>query len=370
MLKRILCFLLAAFMVLLPGGPAWADAKKAQIIPICVVLAKGQHAWSIAEGGSLVTEDEATFNKRAGKVIYVHDAKAPHDSVLKLPSKFHHLRCPGDTRKTLPKPGGSSGTGSSGQTGTGSSAQSGSGSSGQSGSGSSSSAQNQRDIDRIFNPGRTLTWIDQLAQNMVIAGAFVSGMTGETLRHPQGVAGGMPGGKNIGGPNLPILQLVVGTAMVALAVVTTVGMFEQKLLEATKKKVPAIFPEGSIDKQVADDLLKLYGDELPNALHQLKTVLPYDIAQKFTKGYGHVFEGHHLFEREMMTKLGVGGADKAPVVILLKDQHKKMTAALAAEKATKPQPISMADLWAVYEKVYGGTPHYLDAIRHYFRDVL
>jgi hypothetical protein len=78
---------------------------------------------------------------------------------------------------------------------------------------------------------------------------------------------------------------------------------------------------------------------------------------------GGRWQAHHLVERSMADRFGLGNADKMPSVILTEAEHKSITAQL---NAAKKHVRDAQQLWQAYQEVYKTHPHWLKAIESYF----
>ena len=111
-------------------------------------------------------------------------------------------------------------------------------------------------------------------------------------------------------------------------------------------------------------IAKELGKDAAEALAQNSAVMPYKIAAKFTAGHKGAYQAHHIIEQQWVGKYIKGNVDKMPAVILDRATHERLTAELAAET---PRIRDITTLWAAYQKVYRGHPHWLTAIAPYFK---
>jgi hypothetical protein len=203
---------------------------------------------------------------------------------------------------------------------------------------------------------------------MVIAGAFQSGDVSGDLKDPNGSRYGIANGKNIGGPDSLALQLAAGTFMMLKNPLRTTAAFGRKIAQAARQKGVLIIAEARLFPQgIAKELVETYGKDMAPSLHQLKTIMPYSRASMFTKGWAYLYQAHHIFEVAMMEQLGMGSAADAPAIILKKEEHEAISAALDAARArlgtTTP---NKEQLWKIYKEVYKNDPNWLKAIASYF----
>jgi hypothetical protein len=101
-----------------------------------------------------------------------------------------------------------------------------------------------------------------------------------------------------------------------------------------------------------------------NGLNHLFEILPYEQAQKLTRGFDSQISAHHILEVRWANKLGIKNTNKLPSVILPWNVHDKFTSDLAREWAGKNP--TKGQIWNAYQKVYSKYPDWLRAIRRYF----
>ena len=107
----------------------------------------------------------------------------------------------------------------------------------------------------------------------------------------------------------------------------------------------------------------------------MQTIMPYSMAEKFTKDLGNAFQAHKIFERRALKGLkdSEKGFEKLPAVILTKEEHQEITNALAqAWKAYGPKkprdPVTVEQLRAIYNAAYAKKyPHWLEIIEKQLR---
>jgi hypothetical protein len=136
-------------------------------------------------------------------------------------------------------------------------------------------------------------------------------------------------------------------------------------MEAIKKKTPLFIKTvGDLSEEAAEALAREHGAAIADALNKVGGIGPYKLWRKFTAGLSGRWQAHHLLERKMMGKWGLGDPDLAPSVILTEAQHKTITAELSA---LTPKARDVNQLWEAYQKAYKANPEWLEAIKPYFK---
>lgn len=196
--------------------------------------------------------------------------------------------------------------------------------------------------------------------------AIVSGNASGPLYHPQGSTSGIPGGQNVGAFSFPPLQLGVSLVQILSSAGMTPKSFTDDVMKFANQGQRTVVKElNETTLKVADDLLAQYGGAMAPALRDMQTIMPYAMAEKFTKAFGGKFQAHKIFERRAFKHFEMEGVEKAPAIILDKEVHEQISAELA--RRWKPPPRSKEALRKMYEEVYAAHPHWLKAIEHYFQ---
>ena len=123
---------------------------------------------------------------------------------------------------------------------------------------------------------------------------------------------------------------------------------------------------------LADDLIKNHGQyPMAQGLQEMQTIMPYSMAEKFTKDLGNAFQAHKIFERQALKRLkgSEAGFEKLPAVILTEAEHKHITKLLNDEwkKLPKEGAVTPAQLRAIYKEAYRAYPHWLEIIEKQLR---
>jgi hypothetical protein len=232
------------------------------------------------------------------------------------------------------------------------------------------------------------TALDKFAEEMAYAGAIANQQFDADTHRPDSQRYGIPGGKNVNGPNSPAAQATAGGVLVVVAVLSAAG-FEKKLKAAFAKKAPIPIEDmARVGKETVEDLVKSAAKELQQTslkrsgkalaeevalkdarqavaemLNQTKTIGPYEAMQRFTQKLGSEYQAHHILEKSMVEKFKLGDPDKVPSVILSAVEHKKLTAELASKT---PKAETLQELWEAYKNAYEDYPNWLEAIKPYF----
>ena len=217
----------------------------------------------------------------------------------------------------------------------------------------------------------------------MFAGKLATADTSAPATTANGSRYGMPGGRNVGGFSFPALQAGVGLASIVIGVGMKPQDFIKKVVEKTGLGKPVIVKELNADAlKLADDMIKDYGEYvMAESIRKQKIIMPYGMAQKFTANLDNAFQAHKIFERQALKdvlkykgKALDEAVEKAPAIILTKEQHKVITDALAkawkeqVAKAAKVQgELTKENLREIYKKVYAANPHWLEAIESYLR---
>jgi len=210
------------------------------------------------------------------------------------------------------------------------------------------------------------TEFDKFAQELALAAGLVSLEPGHDLHREDGKKYGIVGGENEDGWNLPELQAAVAFLQLSSAVRAQVRMFDAKLKEAGRKKLPLVIEKTEeLSKEAIEYLRKKYGaKKLAGSLADMQVIGPYDVMSQFTDGLGGAYQAHHILEEAMASKLGLTKElDKIPSVILTEAEHKRITKLL---KDMRPKKLDRRTLWKLYEDVYEPFPHWLEAVKPYF----
>jgi hypothetical protein len=249
--------------------------------------------------------------------------------------------------------------------------------------------------------GPPLSFSEILTRNLSIVGALASGDTSGSLKDPNGSRYGMLGGKNVGGPDLQILQAAAGTfAIIGIPLKTGKDLITKVTRALGQRKAPAILDPKVLSREIAEKLaeepkqidvldaiealkrgeeitLESFGKAMAISLREAQVILPYSRAQIFTAGWEAKYQAHHIFEVRWMKELGLGEAAKdAPAIILSKAEHEAITLKLAdagkmlldnVKKTGKK--LDPADVWQMYQEVYKDQPNWLRAIEGYFPKV-
>ena len=326
---------------------------------------------------NVTTEDEYKAQVAKATVVFYLDPSAPPESIWHFGPDIK-VRCPGKA----PMPydqwvAKNSGAGSqqsgktnagAGTSGTGTSTTSTTPKAGSSPPSSTSSPNGQ---------GPALSVFEQIVNNMAVGGALAQGNTSGSLNAPNGHRNGIPGGKNVGGFSFPLLQAGVATFQILNGLGVSVS--PKKLIDlihiASKKGQRTVIEKA--DKaalDLADDLIKNHGQyPMAKGLEEMQTIMPYSMAEKFTKDLGNAFQAHKIFERQALDRLKLSdkGFEKLPAVILTKEEHQKITNALAqAWKTYAPGKgkVSPEQLRKIYNDAYAAKyPHWLEIIEKQLR---
>ncbi len=224
--------------------------------------------------------------------------------------------------------------------------------------------------------GPALSVFEQLVNNMAVGGALAQGNTSGSLNAPNGHRNGIPGGKNVGGFSFPALQGAVAAYQIINAVGVSPKSFIDLVHKASKKGQRTVIEKA--DKaalDLADDLIKNHGQyPMAKGLEEMQTIMPYSMAEKFTKDLGNAFQAHKIFERRALDKLkqSDAGFEKLPAVILTKEEHQEVTNLLNAAwnklGPKKGQQATVEELRAIYKAAYANKyPHWLEIIEKQLR---
>lgn len=361
-----------------PGKPA----RVIPVIHVCVKppgLDKDTLQWAAtrAQTGTTYTTNIQQFNEAIATAdrIFVYDDNAPPESVYEFGPPYDQLRCKGkpppkprDAEKELAKRratfeemvrdalaqkkgdhnheglGGSpEPTWSSSATGT----------------------------------GKSLSFFEAVVRQTLIAQGVLSGDTSGNLKDPNGQRYGIPSGKNPNGPNSFFLQFMASTFMFLPKAVKSGTELAKKIAAAANKNAILIIARPDfLPKPIVQGLVKRYGDQMAGSLAKMQTIMPYSRASMFTEGWQYLYQSHHILEEAMAKKtFKFTNLDDLPAIVLTDLEHKAITKKLndarkeilqRAKKDLKA-PLSEAELWELYQKVYGKEhPLWLESIRSYF----
>ena len=219
--------------------------------------------------------------------------------------------------------------------------------------------------------GVAKTPFEKFAEEMAYAGAIGNQQFNEDTKRPDGKRYGIPGGKNVNGPNNPVAQATAGAVLVTAAVISAAG-FDKKMLEALKKKVPLLIRgSGKVAEEAAEKLVEAtiakQGEKarlfLADALNKNGAIGEYSVMAKFTDKLGGRVQAHHIIEQQFAKLFKLGNPDRIPAVLLTEAEHKAMTAALRVETAGVKDAQA---LWKAYQRAYKDHPAWLAAIKSYF----
>jgi hypothetical protein len=208
---------------------------------------------------------------------------------------------------------------------------------------------------------------DNAAEQLALAAGLANLDVGEDIHRKDGKQHGIVGGSNPSGIDHVAAQAAVAALILGMAVLTAPGKaFVKRLETAIQKKQPLILKEAAeLTEETAEELAKHYGAQIADALAHNGAIGPYRLWKKFTSGLGSQYQAHHILEKAMARDLQLAkNFDDLPSVILTDAQHKKITAAL---REKKPTINGVQDLWDTYQKVYKDHPHWLEAIKPYFK---
>jgi len=210
------------------------------------------------------------------------------------------------------------------------------------------------------------TEFDKFAEQLALAAGLVNLEPGHDLHREDGKKYGIVGGENEDGFNHPALQAAVAFLQLSSAVRAQVRMFDAKLKEAGRKKLPVVIQKSEeLSKEAIEYLRKKYGaKKLAGSLADMQVIGPYDVMSQFTDGLGGVYQAHHILEEAMARDLGLTKElDKIPSVILTEAEHKAITAKLRdwGNRGASPKK-----LWKAYQEAYASKPEWLEAIQKYF----
>ena len=357
-------------------------------VPVCVRppgIPADAKQWAAIKGatGARFTRDEEEYAKEVANaaIIFIFDENAPPESVYYFVTDAKKLRCPG---KPLPKPlqeiVGSGSMPLLGQmVANGAKAAKGDPKKGSSETTTTSSPDGK---------GPALDFLEQVTRELVIAGALSAGDTSGSLKDPNGSRYGIPSGKNVGGPDLQVLQAAVGTFNLSTAVYSIVKIpaksgreFIDKVKRAMKRgKVAVILDPDVLSKEIAEELAKdvegaIGGKVMAESLQKAGVIMPYSRASIFTRDWLRDFQAHHILEVNMFERLGKGEMAKdGPAVILSKADHDLITRELTKARndmldnvKKAGRDLQPADVWQMYQKVYANYPNWRKAIEHYFK---
>ncbi|MDC3988192.1 hypothetical protein [Polyangium jinanense] len=215
---------------------------------------------------------------------------------------------------------------------------------------------------------KPLTPLERMVRELTIASAMLNGEFNHDLARKDGKRFGIIGGDNEDGVDNAIVQAAAAITQVASAVlVGQAEKFAKKLEEACAKKAPIIL-EGAekVSKETAELLATQYGRTIADALEQNGALGPYKVMREFTRGLEGDYQAHHILEKAMASRWGLTKElDEIPSVILTSAEHKRITKLL--DEARERFPKTKKGLWQAYEDVYKDVPHWLAAIKPYFR---
>ena len=381
-----------------PGGtPSKQAAKKPQaLVRVCARpagIGSKVDRWASRDSkGNLLTNNDKVFADAVAKaeLVFIFDEKAPPESVYWFVKDPAELSCPNQPPPQPYKEAKAAGrlemmaTATSLAAGCGVTPQ-----------------QLAHETSWTSSPdghGPPLNFLETLAHNLAIAGALASGDTSGSLKDPNGSRYGIPAGKNVGGPDLLILQAAAGTFAIIGIPVKSGKQFIQEVTRAlSQKKVAGILDPKVLSKEIAEQLaadpgkeaikdaidalkrgeelsLESFGKAMAPSLREASVILPYSRAKIFTRGWEGKFQAHHILEVDMMEQLKLGAAEDAPAIILSEADHQVITTALDKARAdfrsTMGREInSPQELWQIYQKVYAKYPSWLEAIKGYFPNV-
>jgi hypothetical protein len=219
--------------------------------------------------------------------------------------------------------------------------------------------------------GAPKTAYEKVCEQLALAGGLANLQLGEDIHAKDGHKYGIPGGKNPGGIKSATAQAVVGSVLVAAAVITA-GGFDKKLYDAMKKGAPMLIrgggkaAEDAADKLIADAIAahgKNAAEDLAGALAANGTIGEYSVMARFTKGLGSRWQAHHILEVSVAKEMNITATERLPAVILNEAEHKAMTKRLAG--LTRDAE-TLEEIWAAYQKAYKDHPTWLAVIRKYF----
>lgn len=175
-----------------------------------------------------------------------------------------------------------------------------------------------------------------------------------------GSKNGIVGGLNYDGLDTPAAQLVVLAVTLGLEVVTFTGAFDKMLKKAIAKGRRLFVKQSSpIARGVADALAEKHGLFIADGIRANGTIMPYELAQKFTAGQARRVHAHHLVEVQWIKRLGLGDPNLAPSVLLTEAKHQEIHKTLSA----LGKPGSVEELLKRYEKAYEGHPEWIEAVK-------
>lgn len=382
-------WLLLALLALVVA-PADSQAQiGAQIIHVCVRVRPDVDRWIYTDSGELITGDSMQFAAlAAGRRVFVYSPTANSDSPKQLPKEHSHLGCPdrvvtpsstlpftpdvkpqdlpqqtrlelGMCRPSLPnassvslpkvelKPGQKTPmTAACGHC-----KPEAAGGVPKKGSSSGSSTQ-------------PWTASEYTRSEIAIAIAMLS-LNFNVELPADGSKDGIVGGMNPDGFDLPAAQVVAMAVILGLEVVTFTGKFDKMLKKAIAKGKRLFIKESSVaSRQIARELAAKHGLEIADGIRANGTIMPYELAQKFTHDLGHRLHAHHLVEVKwfgMWRELG--DSNLAPSVILTEEYHKLLHAKMAKVKL----PTGPEDLLRYYEKVYESHPEWIQAVKWFLK---
>lgn len=345
----------------------------------------GRWASNDGKGNLIINTYEAFVNAAAiADIIFIFDETAPPETVYWFVDDPAKLRC---KKQPPPRPyatakasgeldmmasAGAMAAGLNPSTGSGAgsgNAGTGSAGAGTAGSGKPSSTSSPN------GQGPALSVFETIVNNMAVGGALAQGNTSGSLNAPNGHRNGIPGGKNVGGFSFPLLQAGVATFQIINAVGLKPKDFIDLVHKASKKGQRTVIEKA--DKaalDLADDLIKNHGQyPMAQGLQEMQTIMPYSMAEKFTKDLGNAFQAHKIFEKQALEKLkGRQDFEKLPAVILTKEEHQEITNLLNAawkEYAPNAKTVTAEQLRQIYKKAYARYPHWLEVIEKQLRQL-
>jgi hypothetical protein len=208
--------------------------------------------------------------------------------------------------------------------------------------------------------GKTKDWLDKFADELAHGGAIATQQLGHDTKDPTGSPYGVIGGMNPNGPKSPIVQTIAAALQISAVILLQTSAFEQALRKAIKTGTTLV---SNLSAAAAKKLAGRYGWKMAAALNQTGTIAPYEAMREFTQGLGGQYQAHHILEKNMMERFGLGNPDHAPSVILTGPKHAEITTQL---KEVTRDVTTKEGLWKAYQEVYSDYPQWLNAIRKYF----
>jgi hypothetical protein len=225
--------------------------------------------------------------------------------------------------------------------------------------------------------GPQLSVFEQIARGLSLAGALAQGDTSGNAKDPNGHRNGSPTGKNVGGFSFPLLQAGVGAFHLFSAAGVKPKDFIDIVNAASKKGQRGLIEKADKEGlELADKLIKenqLF--PMAKGLQEMQTVMPFEMASKFTQGLGNKFQAHKIFERQALKKWkgSDAGFEKLPSVVLTEAEHREVTRLLDVEwqkllkRKGKGELVTTDELRDLYKKAYVDYPHWLEIIEKQLR---